>query len=193
MKHRNGPITDIAIARDGKTLLFQRESSTHSTWHEVQSIDSSPIDSEPVEVAPISDWPLSRDDFAHLPMNKTSGQQAAFLVCWAVLVLYVNRKGEHYATAGDLYRDPRVHGEYGTKKPGSYSRAKSNHKLRLAGDLNLFTLDGFYRSSSSDHRPYGERWEELGIQLGLPLRWGGRYGDGNHYEWADGWEWEPLP
>lgn len=52
----------------------------------------------------------------------------------------------------------------------------SNHRLSLAVDLNLFK-DGVYLTSSSDHEPFGIYWEGL-----HPLcRWGGRFGDGNHY------------
>lgn len=75
-------------------------------------------------------------------------------------------------TLGDAYRDPRVHGEWGTKK--SYSASKSVHKQRLAIDLNLFK-NGVYQTSSEAHRPLGEWWEKQG---GC---WGGRWNDGNHY------------
>jgi len=77
-------------------------------------------------------------------------------------------------TFGDAYRDPRVHGEYGTSK--SYSHPKSTHKVRLAVDLNLFK-DGTYLMATNDHLPFGEWWEK---QHKL-CRWGGRFNDGNHY------------
>ena len=52
----------------------------------------------------------------------------------------------------------------------------SVHQDKLAIDLNLFK-NGVYLSSSEDHRLLGEYWETL-----HPLcRWGGRWGDGNHY------------
>lgn len=75
---------------------------------------------------------------------------------------------------GDLFRDERVHGAYGSKK--SYSRGKSNHKLKLAIDLNLFK-DGKFCTETEDHRPLGEWWE----QQDELCRWGGRFNDGNHY------------
>ena len=50
----------------------------------------------------------------------------------------------------------------------------SNHKVRLALDLNLFK-DGRYLSATSDHEPLGEYWESIGGA------WGGRFDDGNHY------------
>lgn len=78
---------------------------------------------------------------------------------------------------GDLFRDPRPHGEYGVKK--GYSAASSQHKLKLAVDLNLFK-DGSYLTSTEAHRELGEWWEQ---QHEL-CRWGGRFSrpDGNHYE-----------
>lgn len=77
-------------------------------------------------------------------------------------------------TYGDAYRDPRVHGIIGRKK--GYGRSKSNHKARLAIDLNLFK-DNKYLTKTSDHRPIGEYWESL-HEL---CAWGGRFKDGNHY------------
>lgn len=69
-------------------------------------------------------------------------------------------------TLGDAYRDPRC--PYGSKS--------SRHKSRLAIDLNLFR-DGLYLQDTADHAELGEWWESVG---GI---WGGRFQDGNHYEW----------
>lgn len=77
-------------------------------------------------------------------------------------------------TLGDAFRDPRVHGEMGVKK--GYGHASSNHKQKLAIDLNLFK-DGKYLADTEYHKELGEFWESL-----HPLaRWGGRFQDGNHY------------
>jgi len=76
---------------------------------------------------------------------------------------------------GDLYRDPRVHGEFGQR--GGYGSASSNHKLKCAIDLNLFK-DGQFLATTEAHRDLGEWWER---QHEL-CRWGGRFEDGNHYE-----------
>lgn len=73
---------------------------------------------------------------------------------------------------GDLFRDPRVHGEFGVKK--GYGSRRSCHKLKLAIDLNLFR-EGKYLDSTEGHRKLGEWWESQGGS------WGGRFGDGNHY------------
>ena len=69
-------------------------------------------------------------------------------------------------TLGDCYRDPRC--PYGSKS--------SRHRSRLAIDLNLFS-GGHYLRRTEDHLPLGEWWESQG---GI---WGGRFDDGNHYEW----------
>ena len=77
-------------------------------------------------------------------------------------------------TFGDAYRDPRVFGEPGEQR--GYGRPESNHKRRLAIDLNLFKNNEYLRDTE-DHRPLGEWWE---LQHEL-CRWGGRFNDGNHY------------
>ncbi len=75
---------------------------------------------------------------------------------------------------GDLFRAPEAFGPYGKKGP--YGRANSNHKLKLAIDLNLFK-ENKYLTTTEDHRPLGEWWENQ-----HPLcRWGGRFNDANHY------------
>jgi hypothetical protein len=79
---------------------------------------------------------------------------------------------------GDAYRDPRVHGMVGVSK--GYGHRNSAHKRRLAIDLNLFK-DGEYLDATEDHRELGEWWEMTGMSHGIPLRWGGRFNDGNHY------------
>ena len=52
----------------------------------------------------------------------------------------------------------------------------SLHELGLAADVNLYR-NGKWLSSTEDHRAVGEYWESLGPDH----RWGGRFGDGNHY------------
>lgn len=69
---------------------------------------------------------------------------------------------------GDAYRDPRC--PYGSKS--------SKHHRRLAIDLNLFRR-GVYLTKTEHHAQLGEYWESLG---GI---WGGRFDDGNHYEWPE--------
>ena len=107
-------------------------------------------------------------------LQRTFPPLVANLICKAYALGYE-------ITFGDAYRDPRTNGIHGEKK--GYSSAKSNHKLRLAIDLNLFR-DGEYLTSTEDHRPLGEYWETLHPMA----RWGGRFNDGNHYslEWQGG-------
>lgn len=56
-------------------------------------------------------------------------------------------------------------------------KKNSNHKRKLAVDIDLFDADNNYLDDTESHRPYGEYWESLHPFL----RWGGRFGDGNHY------------
>ena len=79
-------------------------------------------------------------------------------------------------TLGDAYRDPRVHGALGEAK--GYGHPKSNHKLRLAQDYNLFNAaTGEWLTNTEDFRPLGEFWESLDPECA----WGGQFGDGNHF------------
>jgi len=59
--------------------------------------------------------------------------------------------------------------------------SNSLHRDRLAIDLHLFR-DGRYLDKTEDHLPLVEHGENL-----HPLcRWGGRFGDGNHYSITHG-------
>ncbi len=100
-------------------------------------------------------------------------RQRLFMRLLPKLLTYAYEVG-YELTLGDGYRDPRVHGAMGVKM--GYGHPNSNHKNRLAIDLNLFK-DGTFLQTSGDHQPLGEFWEKL-----HPLcRWGGRFNDGNHY------------
>jgi hypothetical protein len=102
-----------------------------------------------------------------------SEKQRAFTRMVADLIQFAYESG-YELTLGDAYRDPRVHGNVGEKK--SYSSSSSNHKQRLAIDLNLFVA-GMY-ITDGEHEAYhamGEYWESLGGA------WGGRFNDANHF------------
>lgn len=58
---------------------------------------------------------------------------------------------------GDLFRDPRVHGQINVKQ--GYGAKNSGHKLKLAIDLNLFK-DGAFIQTTEGHRELGEWWEQ---------------------------------
>jgi hypothetical protein len=74
---------------------------------------------------------------------------------------------------GECWRPPETAAAYAAQGKGI---AQSVHSDKLAVDLNLFR-DGQFLQDSDSHRPLGEWWETL-----HPLcRWGGRFGDGNHY------------
>ncbi len=112
-------------------------------------------------------------DKAEVEEMTLGDKQRLFSMLLAELVLWAYDEG-YEITYGDFYRDPRVHGQVGSKQ--SYSSSASCHKSRLAGDLNLFK-DGKYLTSTEDHRPLGEKWESMNELC----RWGGHFNDGNHY------------
>jgi len=79
--------------------------------------------------------------------------------------------------AGEVQRDPRVALLNAQTGKGIKN---SVHLQGLAIDLHLYR-GGRYLTQTEDHTQLGEWWERQ-----HPLaRWGGRWGDGNHYsfEW----------
>ena len=99
-------------------------------------------------------------------------KQRQFTLMMGELIVFAYEQG-YELTVGDFYRDPRLHGEHGAKK--GYGSAKSVHKLRLAGDLNLF-VGGEY-ITSSEHEAWGvlhDYWESLGGAKAVP-------NDANHF------------
>lgn len=99
-------------------------------------------------------------------------KQEDFMVALGKLLVYAHAKGYRFR-GGDLFRDPRVHGEHGTKN--GYGASESVHKLKLAIDLNL-VVDGKY-ITSSDHPAWAELheyWESLGGAKAVP-------NDANHF------------
>lgn len=98
-------------------------------------------------------------------------KQREFTYMVSLLIQWAYEQG-YEMTLGDAYRDPRVFGHTGQRK--GYGKASSNHKVRLAIDLNLFK-DGKFLDKTEDHAPLGEFWESIGGS------WGGRFNDGNHY------------
>ena len=117
------------------------------------------------------------------PILSLGETQRKFSLAVGNLICKAYMRG-YEVTLGDAYRDPRLHGPIGVTR--GYGHRNSNHKRRLAIDLNLFR-DGSYLDMTEDHRELGEWWEAHGEEIGLPLRWGGRFRnpDGNHYscEW----------
>lgn len=99
-------------------------------------------------------------------------KQRYFAGLVANLLIYIYSRG--YEVSLDwCYRPPEI-AEYYTKI--GVGIRSSLHTLKLAIDLNLFK-DGIWLRNTEDHKIFGEYWEALN-----PLcRWGGRFGDGNHY------------
>ena len=104
-------------------------------------------------------------------------KQSLFVHLTAILLIEASQQG-YDLTFGETYRSPEEAARLAKAGKGIL---KSLHCQRLAIDLNLFK-DGKYLTTSAAHRPLGEWWEKLD-----PLcRWGGRFGDGNHYSLAHG-------
>jgi len=99
-------------------------------------------------------------------------QQKLFAKLVGRLLNYIYDQG-YEVTLDWCYRPPEVAAYYASIGVGIRN---SLHTLKLAIDLNLFRDDTWLRNTE-DHKPIGEWWEK---QHGL-CRWGGRWGDGNHY------------
>lgn len=60
-------------------------------------------------------------------------------------------------------------------------KVNSKHYSRLAIDLNLFK-DSVWLKETEDHKELGTFWESLDPEC----VWGGRWQDGNHYQFTGG-------
>lgn len=111
-------------------------------------------------------------------MSELGDKQKKFMRLLPRLIDYIHEQG-YECTGGDLLRDPRVFGHVGTFK--GYGHKNSNHKRKLAIDINLF-LGGEYLDMTEDHQRFGEFWKSLDPDC----RWGGDFPtpDGNHYSIA---------
>ena len=99
--------------------------------------------------------------------------RCAFSVCVAELVLYVVSQGYEIALDEGMERL--------TAKDATSDHMKNSlHHSGLAQDLLLYR-DGVYLTDTEDYTTFGVYWEELGKKKGLPLAWGGRFKDGNHF------------
>ena len=105
-------------------------------------------------------------------------RQSAFAKAAAELILRAEKMG-YRVTLGDAYRDPR------NDRDGSpvYGSKSSLHRQRLAIDLNLFARNDkgrwVYVTTTEGHAKLGEWWEANHRNA----IWGGRWDDGNHYQW----------
>jgi hypothetical protein len=110
----------------------------------------------------------------------TLGQkQRLFARLVARLIRYAERRG-YEVTFGETYRHPEWAEEMRRRGKSGVGR-RSLHCSRLAIDLNLFR-DGRYLTRSEDYAMLGAYWERR-----HPLcRWGGHFGDGNHFSLEHG-------
>lgn len=103
-------------------------------------------------------------------------KQSTFAFLVARLLLFMNERGYEF-TLGEAYRSPEEAARLAKLKIGIRN---SFHIKKLAIDINLFK-NGKYLSSSESHRLFGEWWERQHPNC----RWGGRWDDGNHYEFTE--------
>jgi len=96
-----------------------------------------------------------------------------FTHCLSLLVLKAETLGYEAAFGEGMDR-------LTVKDPTSDHMPNSLHHLGLAQDIDLYK-DGVWCTKTEDHTLLGLYWEELGVELNLPLAWGGRFNDGNHY------------
>jgi len=99
-------------------------------------------------------------------------KQKLFAIHFWRLLRKMERDGYEY-TINEIYRSPEEAARRGF--------TKTLHTKKLAADVNLF-LDGRYLRATKHHKSFGEWWEK---QHEL-ARWGGRFGDGNHYSFTHG-------
>lgn len=104
-------------------------------------------------------------------------KQSLFVRLVSALLIEANTRG-YDLTFGEAWRSPEEAMRLAKLGKGIKN---SLHRQRLAIDLNLFR-DGKYLSSTAAHQPLGEFWEGLHPSC----RWGGRFGDGNHYSLEHG-------
>jgi hypothetical protein len=103
-------------------------------------------------------------------------KQSIFTFLVARLIIFANENG-YELTFGEAWRTPEQAALNAKKGIGIVN---SLHIKKLAIDLNLFK-DGKYLSNTENHRILGEWWEKQHKHC----RWGGRFNDGNHYEFTE--------
>jgi len=107
-------------------------------------------------------------------MSVLGDKQKEFAYQFAKLVVWIHEELGYRVAYGDGKRDKRVFGKWGEQK--GYGRKWSNHKIKLAHDLDLF-IDGHYQTTTEAHAEIGAKW----VTMHPDARWGGQYDDGNHY------------
>lgn len=103
-------------------------------------------------------------------------KQSLFSFLLARLVIFAYENG-YELTEGESYRPPEMAEIYAKRGTGIKD---SLHTIKLAKDYNLFR-DDKYLPSTESHKLLGEWWERQHTNC----RWGGRWDDGNHYEFTE--------
>lgn len=103
-------------------------------------------------------------------------KQSIFAFLVARLLIFMHQEGYEF-TFGDAHRSPEEAARLARLGKGIRD---SLHTKKLAIDINLFK-NGKYLTSTEAHRIFGDWWEHQHKNC----RWGGRYSDGNHYEFLE--------
>ena len=100
-------------------------------------------------------------------------KQEHFTKALPLLILYAQYHG-YGVRMGDVFRDPRLHGQIGEKK--GYGHKNSCHKLKLAADLYLSKNGKYLTGSDAEdaHEFLHDFWDMLGGAERIPH-------DLNHY------------
>jgi len=104
-------------------------------------------------------------------------RQSIFARNVARLIEWCFRSG-YDVTLGEAWRPQFAADEYAKQGQGS---KKSLHIDRLAIDLNLFK-EGQFLTKNEDYSRAGDAWKALHEMN----RWGGAFGDGNHFSMSVG-------
>lgn len=104
-----------------------------------------------------------------------------FARCVGKLIEFVYSQPGWGVTFGEAWRTDEMAELYARAGKGI---SNSNHRRRLAIDLNLF-INGVYQRDTLAYRPLGEYWKSLS-SLGFECVWGGDFKlptplDGNHF------------
>lgn len=101
--------------------------------------------------------------------------QKKFSVFAARLILKLSEAG-YEITLGEALRPDALAKLYASEGKGI---ALSNHRIKLAIDLNLFK-DGVFLTRSEQYREAGALWEAMSDGE-VTCCWGGKFDDGNHF------------
>ncbi len=113
------------------------------------------------------------------PGTSTLGEkQRRFAECVGLLLVYLHSLGYRCALAW-AYRPPECAAHLAAAGKGIRNTL---HEEKLAIDLDLFDVAGTYLTTVEAHRPLGRFWTDLDPDA----RWGGDWGDGNHYSFQHG-------